>query len=287
MIDFGGPDRPAALQARGLGKRYGRSWALRDLDLELSGPGVIGLVGPNAAGKSTLIRMWMGFERPTEGGVTVLGRDPVRHRRQVLANVGYVPQAPTLYDGLTVNEHLIIAERFRPAFDRAIAADRLIRLRIPGDAVARRLSGGQQAQVMLSLAIGTGASVLLLDEPLAHLDPLARSEFLAVVADAAGSGVTVLLSSHVVHDLEGVCDQVIVLGVGRILLHSTVEAALATYVVRQRDGGLPDVIGPISSSDGDLELARRGRDDGSSRPATLNEVVLGYLASAREFDKIR
>jgi ABC-2 type transport system ATP-binding protein len=286
VIDLGS-DRPAALEARGLGKRYGRSWALRDLDLELSGPGVIGLVGPNAAGKSTLIRMWMGFERPTRGSVTVLGRDPFRHRRQALADVGYVPQTPTLYDALSVNEHLILAERFRPAFDRAVAADRLARLRIPGDAVARRLSGGQQAQVMLSLAIGTGASVLLLDEPLAHLDPLARSEFLAVVADAAGSGMTVVLSSHIVHDLERVCDQVIVLGLGRVLLHSTVEAALATHVVRRRDRGLRDAIGPIDNSGGVFELARRGPEADASRPATLNEVVLGYLASAREFDVIQ
>ncbi len=273
-----------ALEARGLSKRYGHNWALRDLDLVIAGPGVVGLVGPNAAGKSTLIRTWMGFERPTAGEARVHGLDPRRARRQVLSNVAYVPQAASLYDALTVEEHLTLAEKLRPGFDRAIATRRLEQLRIPTRSPARRLSGGQQAQVALSLAIGTRARVLLLDEPLAHLDPLARDEFLGIVVEAAAEGGTVLLSSHNVGDVERACSAIIVLGIGRVLLNSTIEAALGSHAVLRRGSVTPDSIGPIEGrSDGQLTLVRVTSHDGraGSRPATLEEIVLGYLASAR------
>lgn len=274
-----------ALEARGLSKRYGRNWALRDLNLAIAGPGVIGLVGPNAAGKSTLIRTWMGFERPTSGGTRVHGLDPRHARRQVLSNVAYVPQAASLYDALTVEEHLTLAEKLRPGFDRGIATKHLEQLRIPTRSRARRLSGGQQAQVALSLAIGTRARVLLLDEPLAHLDPLARGEFLGIVVDAAAEGGTVLLSSHNVSDVERACSAIIVLGIGRVMLNSTIEAALSSHVVVPRGSARSDSIGPIEGrSDGPLSLVRvTSRDSGAgSRPATLEEIVLGYLASARD-----
>jgi ABC-2 type transport system ATP-binding protein len=281
-------DRPA-LEARALAKRYGRrTWALSGIDLALPHGGITALVGPNAAGKSTLIRTWIGFERPTRGSVSVAGTDPWRNRSGALAHLGYVPQSPALYDALTVDDHLDLAEQLRRGFDRDYARQRLNELAIPGSQGARSLSGGQQAQVALALALGTRAEILLLDEPLASLDPLARREFLHVLTDAVrAQGATALLSSHIVTDVEQACDRLIVLGVGRVLFHGSVEVALAAHRIAT-DGKLPtgaEAIGTFAAPAGErLTLARTpvSTDAASSlRPATLEEVVLGYLASSR------
>ena len=268
----------AVLEARGLAKRYRRGvWALQAIDLAIPAGGITALVGPNAAGKSTLIKTWVGFERPTRGSAAVMGLDPLRQRSESLAHVGYVPQSPSLYDALTVDHHLAMAVQLRPGFDRAYAAERLEQLGIPLSAPARQLSGGQQAQVALALALGTRAEILLLDEPLASLDPLARREFLHVLTDAVRrDGATALLSSHIVTDVEQACDNLIVLGVGRVLLHDSVADALATHAISLTER--PDAVAAFAAADGSLLWLVRGEAD---RPATLEEVVLGYLASAR------
>jgi ABC-2 type transport system ATP-binding protein len=273
------------LEAHDLAKRYGRrTWALQGIDLEIPRGGITALVGPNAAGKSTLIKTWVGFERPTRGGVTVAGVDPWRDRGAALGHLGYVPQSPSLYDALSVDDHLEMALMLRPSFDRAYARERLYQLGIPGDQRARSLSGGQQAQVALALALGTRAEILLLDEPLASLDPLARREFLHVLTDAVrADGATALLSSHIVTDVEQACDRLIVLGVGRVLLHETVADALGTHRIGT-DGAAP--AGSVSTFAGPagerLTLVRVAGSGGDGlRPATLEEVVLGYLASGR------
>jgi ABC-2 type transport system ATP-binding protein len=268
------------LEARGLAKRYRRGvWALGGIDLALPAGGVTALVGPNAAGKSTLIKTWVGFERPTSGSVRVAGIDPWRDRTGALDHVGYVPQSPALYDGLTVEDHLDMAVLLRPSFDRALARERLDELGIPHTASARSLSGGQQAQVALALALGTRAEVLLLDEPLASLDPLARREFLHVVTDAVRTdGATALLSSHIVTDVEQACDGLIVLGVGRVLLRSSVAEALTTHQVAPADESGGEVVATFAGPAGERIALQR---DGDGRPATLEEIVLGYLASAR------
>ncbi|MEO7667336.1 MAG: ABC transporter ATP-binding protein, partial [Dehalococcoidia bacterium] len=166
---------PSVLETHDLAKRYGRrTWALTGIDLAIPQGGITALVGPNAAGKSTLIKTWVGFERPTRGSVAVAGIDPWKDRSAALAHVGYIPQSPALYDALSVDDHLDLAVQLRPGFDRAYARRRLDELGIPGNQGARSLSGGQQAQVALALALGTRAKILLLDEPLASLDPLAR-----------------------------------------------------------------------------------------------------------------
>lgn len=266
------------LEARELAKRYRRAvWALGGIDLAIPAGGVTALVGPNAAGKSTLIKTWVGFERPTRGSAAVMGIDPWRDRSKALANVGYVPQSPALYDGLSVEDHLDLAAQLRPGFDRVHAAARLAQLDIPAGRGARSLSGGQQAQVALALALGTRAPILLLDEPLASLDPLARREFLHVLTDAVrGNGATALLSSHIVTDVEQACDRLIVLGVGRVLLHDTVASALAEHAISTSER--TDAVAAFAAPDGSRIWLVRGRAD---RPATLEEVVLGYLASGR------
>jgi ABC-2 type transport system ATP-binding protein len=246
-------------------------------------------VGPNAAGKSTLIKTWIGFERPTRGGVTVAGIDPWRDRSAALAHLGYVPQSPALYDALSVDDHLELAVQLRPSFDRAYARARLDQLGIPGGQGARSLSGGQQAQVALALALGTRAQTLLLDEPLASLDPLARREFLHVLADAVrAQGATALLSSHIVTDVEQACERLIVLGVGRVLLHDSVAQALASHRI-VADGASSGDGTPIATFAGPLgerlTLVRHAPSSVTAatdpRRASLEEVVLGYLASGR------
>jgi ABC-2 type transport system ATP-binding protein len=276
------------LETRDLAKRYGRrTWALTGIELAIPQGGITALVGPNAAGKSTLIKTWVGFERPTRGSVTVGGIDPWRDRSGVLGLVGYVPQSPSLYDGLTVEDHLDLAVLLRPDFDRAYARRRLDQLGIPATQGAKSLSGGQQAQVALALALGTRARILLLDEPLASLDPLARREFLHVLSDAVRSdGATALLSSHIVTDVEQACDRLVVLGVGRILLHDTVADALASHWMATDGAASADgtAIGSFGGPGGErLTLLRTESPSAGPalRPATLEEVVLGYLASGR------
>jgi len=276
------------LETHDLAKRYGRrTWALTGIDLALPQGGITALVGPNAAGKSTLIKTWVGFERPTRGSVSVGGIDPWKDRSGVLGLVGYVPQSPALYDGLSVNDHLDLAVHLRPDFDRPYARQRLDQLGIPGDQGAKSLSGGQQAQVALALALGTRARILLLDEPLASLDPLARREFLHVLTDAVRSdGATALLSSHIVTDVEQACDRLIVLGVGRILLHETVADALATHWMAA-DGAASSegtAIGSFGGPGGERLTLLRSESSSAGpnlRQASLEEVVLGYLASGR------
>jgi ABC-2 type transport system ATP-binding protein len=268
----------AVLEAHGLAKHYRRSvWALGGIDLTIPAGGITALVGPNAAGKSTLIKTWVGFEKPTRGSAAVMGVDPWRDRSRALTNLGYVPQSPALYDGLSVEDHLDLARQLRPGFDREYAVARLSQLDIPAGRGARNLSGGQQAQVALAMALGTRAPILLLDEPLAALDPLARREFLHVLTDAVrGDGATALLSSHIVTDVEQACERLIVLGVGHVLLNDTVAAARETHWISMSEH--PDAVASFGAPDGSRLWLVRGAGD---RPATLDEVVLGYLASSR------
>lgn len=271
-----------ALLAESLTKRYGRTVALRDVSLRLPEGSLTALVGPNAAGKSTLIKTFVGFERPTAGRVAVAGIDPTRDPAGALLHVGYIPQTPALYRDLTVADHLDLAARLRPGFDRDIAVGRLATLRIPARARAGSLSGGQAAQLSLAVALGTGADIYLLDEPLASLDPLARREFLATLDDVARTrAATVLLSSHIVGELGSVCDRIVVLGVGRVLFEGRIVDAVATH--RATDALAGDgVIAAFPAADGRMLGLKCGGSDG--RPATLEEIALGYLAAGRPPD---
>jgi ABC-2 type transport system ATP-binding protein len=283
----------AALEAHGFGKRYRRrTWALRGVDLSVPEGSITALVGPNGSGKSTLIRAWIGFEGATEGRVVTGGVDPRRDRAAAVANVGYVPQTPSLYRDLTVAEHVELAATLRDGFDAAAARRHVERLSIPLTAKTGELSGGEGAQVGLALALGTGAPILLLDEPLASLDPLARREFLHLMVESVrASGRTALLSSHVITDIEQACDRLIVLGKGHTLLDLTVAEALAHHrVVELGSVSSPaaaETVGTFPSPDGvPLALIRvpglaSVTDPSVGRPATLEEIVIGHLAAGR------
>jgi ABC-2 type transport system ATP-binding protein len=273
---------PVTLRAKGLTKRYrrGRPAALDGIDLDITTGGITALVGPNGAGKSTLIRCFMGFERPTGGFVTVDGIDPARDRPKALSRIGYVGQEVGLYPQLTADEHLELATILRPRFDRAGAVERLVGHDIARDVRTAELSGGQQAQVALSLALGTRARVLLLDEPVARLDPLARRDFLTTLRDAVhADGTTVLLASHIIGDLEGVCDSLIVLAPAAVMFHGSIEAARAGHaVVAATDNIEPDeLIATFTGLAGGRKslVRRQGAGD-----ASLDDVVFGYLAAA-------
>jgi ABC-2 type transport system ATP-binding protein len=251
----------------------------------------VALVGPNGAGKSTLIKTWVGLERPTRGHAAVLGVDTWHRRRQAVGHVAYVPQTPALYRQLSVAEHLDLARSMRAGFDRAYAASRLAELGVPITARAGELSGGQQAQLGLALALATRAPVLLLDEPLASLDPVARREFLQVLRDAVTTeGSTCILSSHLVTDIEEACDRLVVLAAGSKLLDEALSTALELHAVSadgvavSKEGGATPVASFTGSDRSSRMLWRLvpGRLDPALRRASLDEVVVGYLTLARQ-----
>jgi len=176
----------AILQATGLGKRYGDEWALRDCSLELPAGRVAALVGPNGAGKTTLLHLAVGLLAPTSGRIEIFGSPP-RRNRSVLERVGFVAQDTPLYPSFKVGEMLTLGRRLNRRWDGQWAEDRLRGLGIPLGKRVGALSGGQRAQVALTLALAKRPNLLLLDEPVASLDPLARREFLQALTDAAAA----------------------------------------------------------------------------------------------------
>jgi ABC-2 type transport system ATP-binding protein len=279
----------SALQTSGLGRRYGRrTWALRDCTLDLPPGRIVGLVGVNGAGKTTLLHLAIGLLKPTEGEVSLFG-EPLRFGQPAgLAQVGFVAQDHPLYRGFTVGDLLRFGRSMNPAFDLAGAQRRLRDLGIPFDRRAGRISGGQQAQVALTLALAKRPRMLVLDEPVANLDPLARREFMRSLVDAvAERDLTVLLSSHVVAELERVCDHLVLLHQGRVRLAGDVEDLLAEH--RLLSGPRQDAAAAL---DGVIAATHGGRHSDMlvrqpvgtqphprwhSRPVSLEELVLAYL----------
>ena len=219
----------AVIEARGLGKRYGRKAALSDCTLEIPSGHVVGLVGPNGAGKSTLLNLAVGLLAPTSGTIEVLGRAPACDAAQ-LGRVGFVAQDTPLFSGLSVAEHLELGFRLNPGWDRTVAEDRIDQLGLDPGQRAGKLSGGQRAQLALTLAVAKRPEFLVLDEPVASLDPLARREFLQILMETvADQEVSVILSSHLVADLERVCDFLVVLVASRVQLAGPVDELLASH----------------------------------------------------------
>ncbi|BCJ34628.1 ABC transporter ATP-binding protein [Actinocatenispora thailandica] len=219
----------AVLETHGLGKRYRRRWALSDCTLEIPAGHVVGLVGPNGAGKSTLLNLAGGLLAPTAGTIEVCGGRPATGPAQ-LAKVGFVAQETPLYGGLSVADHLRLGARLNPRWDDAVARDRIRRLGLDPKQRAGRLSGGQRAQLALTLGLAKRPELLILDEPVAALDPLARREFLQdLMAAVAEHGLSVLLSSHLISDLERACDHLVVLVDSRLRLSGAIDTLLATH----------------------------------------------------------
>ncbi|MEV4149243.1 ABC transporter ATP-binding protein [Amycolatopsis sp. NPDC049691] len=217
------------LTARGLGKKYKRKWALTGCTLEIEAGHVTGLVGPNGAGKSTLLNIAAGMLEPTTGSIEVCGGVPGSGPDQ-LAKVGYVAQSTPVYTGLTIEEHLRLGAHLNPRWDSTLAAKRIERLGLDPEQHAGKLSGGQRAQLALTLGIAKRPELLLLDEPVAALDPLARREFLQDLMEAvAEHGLSVVMSSHLVNDLERVCDHLVVLVDSQVRVIGEVEELLATH----------------------------------------------------------
>ena len=217
------PEVATAIRTSGLSKRYRRVYALSDCTITVPEGRISALIGPNGAGKTTLLRLLAGLTQPTTGEMTVNGGIP-RQDPAFLASIGFLAQEIPLYRRLSAGAHL------NPCWDGESVRERLTTLTIPLDRAVGTLSGGQRSQVALALTLAKRPRLLLLDEPVAALDPLARRNFLAILADAvAAGGLTVVLSSHLVADLERVCDHIIMLAASRVQLCGDIEELLAEH----------------------------------------------------------
>ena len=236
------------IETNGLGKRYRRKWALRDCTLTIPGGHIVALVGPNGAGKTTLLTMSVGLTRPTEGAVTVLGGIPAGSP-DALDRIAFVAQDAPLYRNLPVGDMLHVAANLNRRWDQGYATHRLDRLAIPLRQKVGELSGGQKAQLALTIALARRPALLVLDEPLAALDPVARDDFLASVTEAAEQdGVCVVLSSHVLAELERVATYLLVLARGEVRVAGATEELLGSHgagleeiALRYLRAGVPSV----------------------------------------------
>ena len=223
------PEVPTAIRTSGLSKRYRRVTALSDCTITVPEGRISALIGPNGAGKTTLLRLLAGLTRPTSGELTVNGGIP-RQDPAFLANIGFLAQEIPLYRRLSAEDHIQAGAHLNPHWDGESVRERLRALTIPLDRAVGTLSGGQRAQVALALTLAKRPRLLLLDEPVAALDPLARRNFLAILADAVAAGdLTVVLSSHLVADAERVCDHIIMLAASRVQLCGDIEELLAEH----------------------------------------------------------
>jgi ABC-2 type transport system ATP-binding protein len=276
------------IETSGLGKRYGTTWALRECTLAIPAGHVTALVGPNGAGKTTLLNLAVGLAEPSAGSVTVLGGHPAGSPA-ALDGIAFVAQDTPLYKNLSVADMLHLTRNLNRRFDQPYAQARLAELGIPLRRKAGKLSGGQQAQLALTLALARRPRLLVLDEPVAMLDPIARHDFMAtVLAAAADDEVSVVLSSHVLAELERVADYLILMSRGRVQVAGEVDDLLASHVV---------LTGPAAEAGKYAErpvvhvrraeaqahmLVRASADDPvppgwEAHPVGLEELVLAYL----------
>jgi len=286
----------AVLEASRLGKRYGHKWALSECTLAIPAGKVVGLVGPNGAGKTTLLELSVGLLRPDAGSIAVLGGQPGTSASQ-LARVGFVAQETPTYAGMSTREHLWLGARMNPSWDEAFAEARIAQLGLDPRQKAGKLSGGQRAQLALTLAVAKRPELLLLDEPVASLDPLARREFLQGLMEVvAEHGASVILSSHLVADLERVCDYLVVLVDSRVRVAGDIDELLASHHrltgPRHDRDGLPSDQQVISASHTDKQSSLVVRADGpildpswSVEQLDLEDLVLAYMAHAVEADR--
>ena len=294
----------AILETSGLSKRYGRRfrfrnaapggpWALRDCSLAVPEGKVVGLVGPNGAGKTTLLQLAVGLLTPTSGTIRVLGRRPAENPPQ-LGRVGFLAQDAPVYAGLSVAGHLRMGSYLNPGWDRQAAERRVTRVGLDPRQRAGRLSGDQRAQLALTLAIAKRPELLLLDEPVASLDPRARRQFLQSLMEVvAAEGVSVVLSSHLVADLERVCDYLIVLVGSRVRLAGEISSVLASH---HRVSGPRRDAETLPASMQVIEQSHAGRQSTflvrcespvidpawTVKPVSLDDLVIAYIGAERD-----
>ena len=277
-----------AVVTDGLGKRYGKRWALQDCSLNIPRRRVVGLVGANGAGKSTLLQLVVGLLGADTGSVEVLG-ESAGDRPELLGRVGFLAQDAPLYGGFTIADHLRMGAHMNSSWDGAFAAARIEGLKLDQGQRAGQLSGGQRAQLALTLAVAKRPELLVLDEPVAGLDPLARREFLrTLMSVVTESSVTVVLSSHLLADIERVCDHLIILAAARVQIAGDVDELLSTHRVmtgpRRALDEIPDGLDVISSAESDRQTVAVVRGSGatfdarwSSEQIGLEELVLAYM----------
>ena len=282
-----------ALQATGLGKRYGHKWALSECTLAIPSGKVVGLVGPNGAGKTTLLHLAVGLLGESAGSISVLGGRPGGTPEQ-LARIGFVAQDAPTYSGLTVRDHLRFGAWMNPGWDADLAKARIGRLGLDPRQKAGQLSGGQRAQLALTLAVAKRPALLVLDEPVASLDPLARREFLQGLMEVvAEHGTSVILSSHAIADLERVCDYLVILIDSRVQVAGDIDELLATHHrltgPRHDRHGLPSDQRVILESHTDRQSTLVVRTDEpildpawSVEQLSLEDLVLAYMSRAVE-----
>jgi ABC-2 type transport system ATP-binding protein len=288
----------AALETDGLGKQYGRRWALQDCTLAIPEGNVVGLVGPNGAGKTTLLHLAVGLLTPSAGTIRVLGGSPADGSTQ-LGRVGFVAQQTPVYPRLSVAKHLRMGAYLNPSWDGEQAERRIEQLGLDPRQRAGSLSGGQRAQLALTLATAKRPQLLLLDEPVASLDPLARREFLQGLMEVvAKHEVSVVLSSHLVADLERVCDYLVVLVASHVRLSGEVSELLASHRrlsgPRRDPSSLPADQEVIEESHTDKQSVLLVRTSGpildpawTVTPVTLEDLVLAYMSQARDAEPRR
>jgi ABC-2 type transport system ATP-binding protein len=280
-----------AIETRSLSKRYGRTWALDGCTLAIPAGSVVALVGPNGAGKTTLLHLAVGLTAPTGGAITVLG-GALPGSEPALERIGFVAQDTPLYKNLSVADTLRLVANLSATWEEASARRHLARLEIPLDRKVGHLSGGQQAQVSLAVALGRHPELLVLDEPVARLDPLARHDFMAILmAAVAEEGISVLFSSHVVAELERVCDYLVVLNHGKVQVAGEVEGLLDSHQIftgpTAEATETAASLAVVQAQQGDRQtslLARTSQElippEGwAVGPTNLEELVLAYLRS--------
>ena len=283
-----------AIQTTSLGKRYGSFWALQNCTISVPAGSVSALVGPNGAGKSTLLKLLVGLSSPSTGGREVLGETP-RPSEAFLGDIGYLAQEIPLYTSLNARDHISMGKHLNTRFDDTFMRQRLAELGIPLDRPVGKLSGGQRAQVALALALAKKPKLLLLDEPVAALDPLARHDFLSSLTQAvADGGLTVVMSSHLLADLERVSDHVIVLAAGATQLCDDIETVLREHLLlvgpRSDAESLGDGIAVIHETHTARQSSLLVRAAKSAKlprgwrqeEPNIEEIILAYMGQAKE-----
>jgi ABC-2 type transport system ATP-binding protein len=278
-----------AVRTAGLGKRYGSTWALRDCTLDIPAGSVTALVGPNGAGKTTLLHLLIGLGRPTAGTVEVLGLSPRRDAHALLPRLGFVAQDHPLYRNLSIADTFQLARKLNPGWDDRYGLARVEHLGLDPERKVGKLSGGQQAQVALTLALAKQPELLVLDEPVASLDPLARREFLNAVLEAVvETQMTVVISSHIVSELERVCDHLITLVDSRTQLAGPIEDIVASHRLltgpRSDGASVSRVHNVIRETHTERQTTLLVRANGhvydscwEQHEVDLEEIVLAYL----------